>query len=43
MHRMESSIMDLPAYYIGFFSRQISAKAIQREIRDTRHEQLQLF
>jgi three-Cys-motif partner protein len=43
MHRMDSSIMDLPAYYIGFFSRQISAKAIQREIRDTRHEQLQLF
>jgi three-Cys-motif partner protein len=43
MHRMESNFMELPAYYIGFFSRQISAKAIQRDIRDTRHEQLQLF
>ena len=43
MHRMESSFMDVPAYYVGFFSRQISAKAIQRDIRDTRNEQLQLF
>lgn len=43
MHRIESSIMALPAYYMGFFSRQIPAKIIQRDIRDTRHEQLQLF
>jgi three-Cys-motif partner protein len=42
-HRMDSNLMDVPAYYVGFFSRQISAKAIQRDIRDTRHEQLELF
>lgn len=43
MHKVESSMMELPAYYVGFFSRQISAKLIQREIRESRQEQLELF
>ena len=43
MHKIESSLMELPAYYVGFFSRQIPTKSIQRDIRESRQEQLELF
>lgn len=32
MHKLESNFMRLPAYHIGFFSRQFSSQAIQREV-----------
>jgi hypothetical protein len=35
--------MQLPAYYIGFFSRQLSAKAIQAEVKASDHLQFELF
>jgi three-Cys-motif partner protein len=43
MHKMESSLMELPGYYVGFFSRAISTKLIQRDIRESLQEQLELF
>lgn len=31
-HKLESRLMDLPAYCIGFFSRQFSTQAVQRDV-----------
>ena len=43
MHRADSQLMDLPAYYVGFFSRQLSVRTLQRDIREAQTEQLDLF
>jgi three-Cys-motif partner protein len=43
MHRADSQLMDLPAYYVGFFSRQLSVRSLQRDIREAQIEQLDLF
>jgi three-Cys-motif partner protein len=43
LHKLESLLMQLPAYYIGFFSRQLSAKAIQAEVKASDHLQFELF
>jgi len=43
MHRADSQLMDLPAYYIGFFSRQLSMRSLQRDVREAETEQLDLF
>jgi three-Cys-motif partner protein len=43
MHRADSRLMELPAYYVGFFSRQLSVRSLQRDIREAQHEQLELF
>jgi len=43
MHRAGSQLMDLPAYYVGFFSRQLSLRSLQRDVREAETEQLDLF
>lgn len=43
MHKADSRLMDLPAYYVGIFSRQLSVRSLQRDIRDAQTEQLELF
>ena len=43
VHKLHSSLMDLPAYYMGFFSRQFSTKAIQNDIQASDHLQFDLF
>jgi len=43
VHKLHSSLMDLPAYYMGFFSRQFSTKAIQNDILASDHLQFELF
>ena len=43
MHRADSQLMDLPAYYVGFFSRQLSVRSLQRDVREAEIEQLNLF
>jgi len=42
-HRLESKLMELPAYYIGFFSKQYSAQSIQRDVNKREHLQFELF
>ncbi len=42
-HKLESKLMDLPAYSIGFFSRQFSTRAIQEDIKVSEHLQFELF
>ncbi len=42
-HKADSGLMELPAYQIGFFSKQFSTKTIQQNVDATRHTQFQLF
>jgi three-Cys-motif partner protein len=42
-HKLESKLMTLPAYTIGFFSRQFSAQSIQRDVNVSDHLQFELF
>jgi three-Cys-motif partner protein len=42
-HKLESQMMDLPSYHIGFFSKQFSTRAILREVNSTEHLQYELF
>jgi len=43
VHKLNSTLMELPAYYIGFYSRQFSTKAIQSDVRVSEHLQFELF
>jgi three-Cys-motif partner protein len=43
VHKTESKLMDLPAYYIGLFSRQFSAKAIQEDANLSGQLQIELY
>ncbi len=42
-HKADSGLMELPTYQIGFFSKQVSTKAIQQDVVATRHTQFELF
>jgi three-Cys-motif partner protein len=42
-HKLESKMMTLPAYTVGFFSRQFSAQSIQRDVNGSEHLQFELF
>lgn len=42
-HKLESKLMDLPAYSIGFFSKQFSTRTIQEDIKVSEHLQFELF
>lgn len=42
-HRADSGLMELSAYQIGFFSKQVSTKVIQQDVQATRHTQFELF
>ncbi len=42
-HKLESRMMDVPTYAMGFFSKQFLAKAIQKDIQTTTSQQFQLF
>lgn len=43
VHKVESRLMELPAYYIGLFSRQFSAKAIQEDVNLSGQLQIELY
>jgi three-Cys-motif partner protein len=43
VHKLDSVMMQLPAYYVGMFSAQLSTKAIQAEVRASEHLQFELF
>jgi hypothetical protein len=42
-HQLDSRLMELPAFHIGFFSKQLSAQAIQRDVKVSEHLQFGLF
>ena len=42
-HRLDSGLMELTSYQIGFFSKQFSTKAIQQNVEATLHVQFDLF
>lgn len=43
VHKLESRLMNLPAYYIGLFVRQFSAKSIQEDVNVSGQLQMGLF
>jgi len=43
VHKTQSRLMELPAYYIGFFSRQFSAKSIQEDANLNGQLQIELY
>ena len=42
-HKLDSMLMTLPAYTMGFFSRQLSTQAVQRDVNVSEHLQFELF
>jgi three-Cys-motif partner protein len=43
VHKVESRLMELPAYYIGLFSKQFSVKAIQEDVNLNGQLQMELY
>jgi three-Cys-motif partner protein len=43
VHKVESSLMNLPAYYIGLFSKQFSVRAIQEDVNLNGQLQMELY
>jgi three-Cys-motif partner protein len=43
VHKLDSGLMEMPYYYMGFASRQLSPKLIRQEVLAESHHQLQLF
>jgi three-Cys-motif partner protein len=43
VHKLESKLMNLQSYSIGFFSRHFSTRAIQQDIKVSEHLQFELF
>lgn len=43
VHKFSSQWMEVPAYYMGFFSKRLSAKAIQHEVQSLDQPQFALF
>jgi len=42
-HKLDSGLMEMPLYYIGFYSRQLSTKTVQHAVQVESHHQLPLF
>lgn len=42
-HKLESKHLDLPLFYVGLFSKQVSAKTIARDVKVGMHHQTELF
>lgn len=42
-HKLNSGLMEMPFYHIGFYSKQLSAKAVSGEIQKQTSTQFQLF
>jgi len=43
VHKLDSGLMEMPYYYIGFASRQLSPKLVRQDVLAESHHQLQLF
>ncbi len=43
VHKLDSGLMEMPYYYTGFFSKQLSPKIVQQEVLVESHHQFELF
>ncbi|MFZ2907018.1 MAG: three-Cys-motif partner protein TcmP [Cyclobacteriaceae bacterium] len=43
VHKLDSGLMEMPYYYMGFFSKQLSPKIVQHDVQVENYHQLQLF
>ncbi|HZY78140.1 MAG TPA: three-Cys-motif partner protein TcmP [Cyclobacteriaceae bacterium] len=43
VHKIDSGLMELPVYYTGFYSRNVSAQDIQEDVESTHNVQFDLF
>jgi three-Cys-motif partner protein len=43
VHKLDSRLMDLPAYNIGFFSRKVSTKMVLSDVNEQEHVQFELW
>jgi len=43
MHKLDSGLMEVPMYCMGLFSKQVSTKAIQSDVKAAQHTQFELF
>jgi len=43
VHKVESRLMELPAFYIGFFSKKFSTKAVLNDVQESEHVQFELW
>ena len=43
VHKLDSGLMEMPHYYMGLFSKQLSPKIVQQEVQAESHHQLHLF
>jgi len=43
VHKLDSGLMEMPYYYTGFFSKQLSPKIVQQEVLAESHHQFELF
>lgn len=43
VHKLDSGLMELPLYYIGFFSKVVATRAIQEDVEAAHHIQFELF
>jgi three-Cys-motif partner protein len=43
VHKLDSRLMELPAYYIGFFSKKFSTKAVLSDVQESEHVQFELW
>ncbi len=42
-HKLESKYMDMPMFYVGLFSKQVSAKTVARDVKESMEQQIELF
>lgn len=43
VHKLDSGLMEMPAYYVGLFSKQFSPKSIRQDVLAAQHAQFELF
>jgi three-Cys-motif partner protein len=43
VHKLDSGLMELPVYYMGFYSKNVSTRDVQEDVEATHHVQFDLF
>jgi three-Cys-motif partner protein len=42
-HKLDSKYMEMPMFYVGLFSKQVSAKTVGRDVKESMQQQIELF
>ncbi|GCC53051.1 hypothetical protein SanaruYs_32920 [Chryseotalea sanaruensis] len=42
-HKLDSKYMEMPMFYVGLFSKQVSAKSVGRDVKESMQQQIELF